>query len=133
MNGPDLICVVTTIQEPTTCMRRLGEILEQTGSRVIVIGDRKGPARFNLSAADLFTLEEQAALPYRLASKLPLGHYSRKNLGYLEAMRRRAACIYETDDDNMPAENWRPRSLATPARRGCIRAGSTLTGVLPTN
>jgi hypothetical protein len=97
-------------------MRRLGEILAQTNSRVIIIGDRKGPARFDLASADLFTLEQQAALPHLLAEKLPTGHYSRKNLGYLEAMRRRAACIYETDDDNMPADNWRPRTLATPAR-----------------
>jgi len=116
MNENNLVCVVTTIQEPTACMCRLDKILTQTGSRVIIIGDKKGPARFDLASADLFTLAEQAFLPYRLAALLPTGHYSRKNLGYLEAMRRRAACIYETDDDNMPAENWRRRSLATKAR-----------------
>jgi len=116
MSDPALICVVTTIQEPTACMRRLDEKLAETSSRVIIIGDKKGPARFALPTADLFTLEQQTQLPYSLAAKLPVGHYARKNLGYLEAMRRRAACIYETDDDNMPADNWRPRQLATTAQ-----------------
>ncbi len=116
MNNPALLCVVTTIQEPTACMRRLNEALALANSRVIIIGDRKGPARFEMSQADLLTLEQQAALPYELARLLPTGHYTRKNLGYLEAIRQRAACIYETDDDNMPSPGWAPRSLTTSAR-----------------
>jgi hypothetical protein len=35
-----------------------------------------------------------------------VGHYSRKNLGYLIAMQQGEDSIYETDDDNEPNENW---------------------------
>jgi hypothetical protein len=33
-------------------------------------------------------------------------HYSRKNIGYIEAMRQGATMIYDTDDDNIPNDNW---------------------------
>jgi hypothetical protein len=42
----------------------------------------------------------------------PLGHYARKNIGYLLAMRSEACLILETDDDNIPrTEFWRDRHL----------------------
>jgi hypothetical protein len=104
-----LVCVLTTIQEPTVCVRGLGEALDKLGSRVVVIGDKKGPSRFELPAADFFSLESQSKLPYKLAKLLPTGHYSRKNLGYLIAFSRDAGCIYETDDDNAPLAQWVPR------------------------
>lgn len=37
---------------------------------------------------------------------LPWNHYSRKVLGYLEAARRGAEIIYDTDDDNAPKPEW---------------------------
>jgi hypothetical protein len=54
-------------------------------------------------------------LPAALPKKLPINHYVRKNAGYLIAISRGAACIYETDDDNAPTANWKPRSLSTSA------------------
>jgi len=63
------------------------------------------------------SLETQQALPFRLARLLPTGHYARKNLGYLLAMKERAPCIYETDDDNMPSAHWRIRAEVCQARR----------------
>jgi hypothetical protein len=45
---------------------------------------------------------------------LPLGHYSRKNVGYLAAIAGGASCIYETDDDNAPLPEWRPRAESVP-------------------
>ncbi|MDB5323360.1 MAG: hypothetical protein JWN40_4991 [Phycisphaerales bacterium] len=61
-------------------------------------------------------LAEQVGLAYGLARLLPVGHYVRKNLGYLLAMSGGAGCIYETDDDNAPNQTWRPREMTTGAR-----------------
>ncbi len=109
--------VVTTIQEPTPSMRRLAEATRAAGFPLLVVGDRKGPARFELEGAELFSLERQAALPFRLAPLAPVGHYSRKNLGYLVAMQRGATALYETDDDNAPLPGWRPRTLRVAGAR----------------
>jgi hypothetical protein len=111
-----LVCVLTTIQRPTVCVRRLAEVLDTVGSELIVVGDRKGPDSFPLPGAEFFSLADQERLPFRLASLLLAGHYARKNLGYLIALGRSPQCIYETDDDNMPAANWRVRQLRTKAQ-----------------
>src|SRR5262245_59998645 len=100
MTGPDLLAVVTTIQPPTACVRRLAQVLAQAGARCLVRGDRKGPAAFSLPGTEFWPLAEQRRLPFRLAPLLPTDHYTRKNLGYLLAIRAGARCIYETDDDN---------------------------------
>jgi hypothetical protein len=51
-------------------------------------------------------LQSQLESNYDLAKKLPIGHYSRKNLGYLECINLGFDCIYETDDDNAPKNSW---------------------------
>jgi hypothetical protein len=102
--------VVTSIQAPTECMRRWSEISLEYGFDVLVIGDKKGPLNYPLAGIELATYAQQAQLPFRLAPLLPAGHYARKNLGYLLAMSRRAPLIFETDDDNAPTREWRPRA-----------------------
>jgi hypothetical protein len=91
MSRPSLVCVMTTIQPPTDCARRLDDTLKTVGARAVVVGDKKGPARFELPCADFYSLADQQRLPYRLAALLPTGHYVRKNLGYL-AGRGGGAC-----------------------------------------
>src|SRR5262245_32351127 len=116
MNGSALVCVLTTIQPPTACVHRLSEVLGQAGGRLVVVGDRKGPQAFPLDSAEFFPLADQQRLPFRLASLLPTGHYARKNLGYLIAASSGATCLYETDDDNSPADSWQPRSCRAVAQ-----------------
>jgi hypothetical protein len=112
-----LYTVVTTIQEPTPSMVRLAERLRAAGSPLVVVGDRKGPARFELPGAALHDLASQGKLPFRLAPLAPVGHYSRKNLGYLVAIQAGAGCLYETDDDNAPLDGWAPRALEVKGAR----------------
>ena len=107
---------ITTIAEPTTCVRALAKRLEDDGGRLVVAGDRKGPAGFAVGNADFLSIDAQLASPYRLAGVLPEGHYVRKNLAYLHAFAHGATCIYETDDDNGPLDSWRRRSLSMRAR-----------------
>lgn len=116
MTSHSMFTVVTTVQEPTDCMAQWSPLLAGVGSPLVVIGDKKGPASFDLGQSDFFSLERQAQLDFALAGSLPTGHYARKNLGYLVAMGRGAECIFETDDDNAPLDGWRPRSLMTQAQ-----------------
>jgi hypothetical protein len=112
-----LIAVITTIQSPTESVHTLLRRLEPAQTELIVIGDRKGPAEYPLPGVQFFSLEEQLATSFRMASALPTGHYARKNLGYLIAIGQKPDCIYETDDDNAPNGSWRTRSLRTPVRK----------------
>jgi hypothetical protein len=109
----DTTAIITTIQKPTACVRRICNILTPLGIPLIVIGDKKGPFEYDQSGAELFTLTQQQALPFKLAKDLPVAHYTRKNLGYLVAIKRGAKRIYETDDDNAPNAAWALRDETT--------------------
>lgn len=119
---PNTVIVVTTIQEPTACMRVLATRALANGMKWIVIGDLKGPARFPLSPAELVSVDQQKELPFKLAQLLPEKHYARKNLGYLLAMSRGCGCIYETDDDNAPTDAWYVRSMDVYAHQLRLRS-----------
>ena len=58
------------------------------------------PALRNQERAQL-----EVPMDWLLAQCCPERSYTRKNLGYLEAMRRGARIIVETDDDNRPDPN----------------------------
>ena len=131
---PALVGVVTTIQPPTASVRALAARLSEAGAETLVVGDEKGPFGYDVPGTRLLTLAQQRELPFELARLLPTRHYARKNLGYLEAIARGAACIYETDDDNHPLAHWRPRTLRAPASRvevaGWYNAYAPFTGEL---
>jgi hypothetical protein len=114
--------VLTTIQPPSQGVKDLCELLLRYDGRLLVIGDRKGPADFRAPAARFYPLAQQQELPFSLASQLPTGHYARKNLGYLEAIRQGAPCIFETDDDNAPLPGWAPRPYRIQAET-CATSG----------
>lgn len=116
-----LVGVLTTIQQPTACAKKLGDVLNATGAPLIVIGDKKGPTKFEQNGAEFVPLALQQELPFKLATTLPTGHYARKNLGYLLAIRKGAECIYETDDDNAPNAHWKPRAVTTRAQAAAPR------------
>ncbi|XP_059156131.1 uncharacterized protein LOC131941139 [Physella acuta] len=58
----------------------------------------------SLSCCDYLSIEHQRRLGFSLTDGLPYGHYARKNLGYLYAIKHGARFIYETDDDNRPLD-----------------------------
>jgi len=72
----------------------------------IVIGDTKSPKEFKLANCDFYSIDRQSELAFKLARSLPVRKYSRKNLGYLLAMKQGAEIIIETDDDNFPADGF---------------------------
>ena len=84
---------------------------------VLAVGDRKSPVCEWPAGSEFLSLERQNSMDFRLAELLPVDHYSRKNLGYLEAIARGATLLFDTDDDNAPLPHWRPRSVHAEARQ----------------
>ena len=85
--------VVTTINAPTP---EFSSLVTHFESRIVVVGDVKTP--------DVWENLDVVFVPIghndKLSALLPRNHYSRKNLGYIEALRRGATEIFDTDDDN---------------------------------
>jgi hypothetical protein len=131
------LSTITTIQAPTAAVAKLTSRLVASGAGLVVAGDRKGPAAYDLPNTTFLSLQAQLDGPFELARKLPTGHYCRKNIAYLEAIRQGAACIYETDDDNAPLPTWNPREeyleevrLVAHEAHGSTRKGRQATGPL---
>ena len=110
-----LFATITTIQRPTSSVYQLVSRLVESDATLIIAGDTKGPPDFGPSEdrdwpVIFLSIEDQTISPYSLAGDLPTKHYARKNIAYLEAIRRGATCLYETDDDNAPNSYWAARS-----------------------
>jgi hypothetical protein len=109
--NPNTALVVTTISGPNPVLLQLAEGCKQHGVRMIVIGDSRSPAGFNIPGVDFFDLKMQRDSGLSYASICPERHYARKNIGYLLACRDGAEVIIETDDDNLPRpEFWQNRT-----------------------
>src|SRR3954471_7163648 len=103
--------VVTSISAPNAVLRALASGCSTRGWDFVVIGDAKSPPDFSLDGCRYFDLAGQRQTGFALAPLAPVGHYARKNLGYLAALRAGATLILETDDDNIPLDAfWAPRS-----------------------
>jgi hypothetical protein len=77
----------------------------------IVIGDTKSPDGFHLEGCDFYSVDRQKSLGFSIAEILPVRHYARKNIGYLVAIKGGCEVIIETDDDNLPFDDfWKDRS-----------------------
>lgn len=118
--------VITTIQQPTSCVYCLAERLNSIQARLVVAGDKKGPESYTLSRSrfpdlqvEFLPLDAQLESSFTLGKMLPVGHYARKNIGYLSAIQNGASCIYETDDDNKPNDFWTERTEYLPEVRIC--------------
>ncbi len=98
MTAPAASLVITSVAGPTRALRALAEAASVSATEFILIGDAASPP-FELAGCDYYSLERQRELEFSLAAICPVGHYTRKNLGYLLAMRGGAALIVETDDD----------------------------------
>lgn len=97
--------VITTINWMTEGVKRFASIADWF---CIIVGDRKTPPaeEFKHPKITFIPYEGQADLGFNLESHLPVDHYSRKNLGYLFAIRNGAKVIAESDDDNVPYNDW---------------------------
>lgn len=95
-----IITSIANDQHPV--LNQFAKDCEQQGTSFIVIGDTKSPSTFNLAGCDFWSVDRQLTMPFELAAITPTRHYSRKNLGYLLAIKNGSTEIVETDDDNYP-------------------------------
>lgn len=109
--------VITSINQPTACLKAFAEGAIPRQTSMIVVGDRKSPTDFHLDGCTFLPLSEQAAAFPHFAELLPLNSYARKNIGYLWALRGGAEHIVDTDDDNAPYPSfWTPRPKTVSGR-----------------
>jgi hypothetical protein len=113
--------VVTSIAgSENKILQQLAQGCSEREYPFIVIGDQASPAEFHIDGCDFYSLKRQKQTKLKFAQLCPIRHYARKNIGYLLAIRNGASIIVETDDDNIPYQqfwNERQRIQNTPVLR----------------
>lgn len=109
--------VVTSINPPNSAMRELAAGCIAHGWDFFVAGDGKSPTDYDLEGCRFLSLEAQRGSGFTLGKICPERSYTRKNTGYLFAIKAGAEVIVETDDDNHPKDSfWAPRQIHTTCR-----------------
>jgi len=95
--------VITTINEKSEAVKKFSKF---KGWEVILVGDKKSHKIKNKNNITFLSVEDQRKLGFEIFKHCPYNSYSRKNIGYLYAMKLGADVIYDTDDDNLPYSHW---------------------------
>ena len=98
--------VITTINKPNKAMKTLAKIALQNEIQFVIVGDLKTPEAIRELDAVYLDVYKQKKYFNKLASLIPYNHYARKNLGYLYCIQNGTEIIQETDDDNVPKDNF---------------------------
>lgn len=96
--------VITTIAPPSAAVLRFPALLPDW--RIYVVGDRKTPVPWRVDGIEFLPFSPARST---LDTVIPSDRYSRKNLGYLAAIRDGADVVVETDDDNFPYDSFGSR------------------------
>jgi hypothetical protein len=99
----DKCVIITTINKPTETILKH---IKNTEYDVIIVGDSKTPDDYKYLNCIYLDIQSQKKLFLELSELLDYNHYCRKNLGYLYAIKKGYKIIYETDDDNIPYDNF---------------------------
>ena len=95
--------VITSINPPTQAIKEFATLDDY---KVIVVGDKKSPPDWQCADVEFLDLAAQQAICGKLADLLPLNHYCRKIIGYVQAIQAGSDVIVDTDDDNLPYSDW---------------------------
>lgn len=95
--------VITSIFKPTAAITAFAALDDY---QLIVVGDKKTPADWQYPGVVYLNVEDQIAISPALANAIPFNHYGRKMIGYIYALAQGAELIIDTDDDNIPYDNW---------------------------
>jgi hypothetical protein len=95
--------VITSIFPPTPAVEAFAR---RNDSTVVVVGDDKTPADWCCANVEFLPIRRHGDIGRHLHRVLPHNHYCRKMIGYLSAIEAGARVIVDTDDDNIPKENW---------------------------
>jgi hypothetical protein len=106
MNQKVFLVVTSIAEDRNPVLLKLAEGATKHKVGFIIVGDQKSPPNFSIKGAQYLSIKQQEEMGFGLAKLLPKNHYSRKNIGYLEAIAKGAEVIVETDDDNIPCESF---------------------------
>ena len=95
--------VITSIFKPTEAIGAFSKLKDH---HLIVVGDKKTPADWHYENCTYLNTDAQIDLCSSLATVIPFNHYGRKMTGYVYAMQQGADIIIDTDDDNIPYDDW---------------------------
>lgn len=95
--------VITSIFEPTEAVIKFALLDE---FKLVIAGDKKTPKDWKNNNTTFLSIDDQEKMNSQLVKLLPYNHYCRKMMGYLYAIQDGADVIIDTDDDNIPKENW---------------------------
>jgi hypothetical protein len=95
--------VITSINNPTDAVISFSR---KHDYKLVVIGDKKTPADWFCENTRYLSIEEQSGIGKYLNKILPYNHYCRKMIGYLYSIANDADFIIDTDDDNIPNNDW---------------------------
>lgn len=95
--------VITSIFQPTQAVETFANL---AGYHLVVVGDKKTPAGWKSPNCTFLDIDDQLAISPSLANAIPFNHYGRKMMGYVYALQQGADMIIDTDDDNIPYDNW---------------------------
>lgn len=95
--------IITSIFEPTEAVEKFAALEDW---QLIVVGDKKTKQGWQYENVIYLSPEDQEKLNYPIVSELPWNSYGRKMIGYLYAINHGADVIADTDDDNIPYDNW---------------------------
>ena len=96
--------VITTINKPNKVIRKYFRLCKNSKINYLLIGDKKTP--LYPKNYPLIDTTKQKKLTFKINNSLPYNSYSRKNIGYLLAMKNKSKIIIETDDDNYPKNSF---------------------------
>ncbi len=97
------VVVLTSINPPTTAVQFFAGLKKWN---VLMVGDLRTPEDWYCPGVRYVSAAQQQALPFKIVGVLPWNHYARKMIGYLLAARDGASLLAESDDDNLPEDNW---------------------------
>jgi hypothetical protein len=103
--------VVTTIQSASQQLITLASRMVDQERKLYIVADLKTPLDFSLEKSLVLTVAMQETLEWQLTKVLPYNIYSRKMIGYLEAIKEGCSWLVETDDDNLPLESFYEKPL----------------------
>jgi hypothetical protein len=99
--------IVTSIAgSDNKILQQLAQGCSESKYHFLVIGDQASPTEFQIDGCDFYSLKRQKQTGLKFAQLCPTRHYARKNIGYLLAIRNGASIIIETDDDNIPYQQF---------------------------
>jgi hypothetical protein len=96
--------IITTINYPAQAVKTIAKTKRDW--TILAVADRKTPPDWSCQNVQLLSIDDQMAFDSDFVQECPFDHYARKNVGYLKAIRDGAQVIAETDDDNIPKENF---------------------------